>query len=85
MTTQALADLVELDNLAYELTARSLREYGNELSPAHCDVLPNAAIVFGRMAHGSVTGRYVFTLPAGLGKTRLMICWVKAMVYLKFP
>jgi hypothetical protein len=78
-------DLVKLDNLAYELTARSLREYGNELSPAHCGVLLNAAIVFGYMAHGSVTGRYVFTLPAGLGKTRLMVCWIKAMVALGCP
>jgi hypothetical protein len=85
MTTQALADLAELDNLAYELTARSLREYGNELSPAHCDVLRDAAVILGLLANGSVTGRYVFTLPAGLGKTRLLVCWIKAMVSLGFP
>jgi hypothetical protein len=77
--------LARLDNLAYELAARSLREYGNQLSAPHSDVLLNAAIVFGLLASGNITGRYVCTLPPGMGKTRLMISWTKAMVALEFP
>ena len=78
-------DLIKLDNLALDLCVRSLHEYGNELSAAHEEMLQNAAIVFGFIASGNIPGRYVWSATAGLGKTRLMISWVKAMVALGFP
>jgi hypothetical protein len=36
------------------------------------------------LVSGNITGRYVWTAPAGLGKTRLLVCWIKAMIALGF-
>ena len=76
--------LTALDNLAFDLTVQTLEGRGNKLSAAHRDVLLNACIILESLANGSVQGRYVFDLPAGLGKTTLLVCWAKAMMAIGF-
>lgn len=74
--------LTQLDELACNLTVSTLENRGSEVSNRHQDVLLHASTILTQLADGSVTGRYVFDLPAGLGKTTLLICWIKAMVHL---
>jgi hypothetical protein len=74
--------LAALDNLGFDLTCRTLEGRRNKLSAAHRDTLQHACIVLGCLARGSVRGRYVFDLPAGLGKTTLLVCWTRAMIAL---
>lgn len=74
-----------LTNLSYKLLKASLAGFGNTLNTQHCMALHALLDTMTRMAEGSVTGRWAFGLPTGLGKTRAIIEWSTAVSQLKLP
>jgi hypothetical protein len=78
-------DPLNVANLAAEVCLQSLQRFGNELSITHRELIQRVATILALLTADNFKGRYVWTAPAGLGKTRLMISIAKAIVALRVP
>lgn len=62
-----------------------LFRYGNRITPAHGDALTAILHKYTFLATRIQTGRWVFDLDTGMGKTTSVIAWVTAVLELRFP
>jgi hypothetical protein len=75
-----LSDLTHaLTSGSYLLLADMLERHGNRLSGAHRAALHELCGTLTDFATGSISGRKVYALSTGLGKTSAIICWLTVL------
>src|SRR5262249_42914987 len=70
---------------AMEILLADLRRFGSRVSHDHEAALRTIVSTYSRLAAGLDTGRIVFDLDVGMGKTRSVVAWVRALVELDAP
>jgi hypothetical protein len=64
---------------AFDIVVRDLEGFGNRLNEQHRHALRRMLETYSSMACGEITGRFVFDLPTGCGKTQSVIAWCQAV------